>query len=228
MRHVHFPGQSDLGSRHLSGLLYSLVALLVLAPVLDGVSAFPFAALLFIVVVIAALRAIHLPRPAMVGFSVIAAVMLVEETRLREDLLQPGVVEIARVLVPLIWAALLAAAIFALVRAIIRSDAVSADTIRGGIVVYLLMASFFALVFEALGRWDPEAFSFAPGRGDVGSGFVYFSLTTISTLGYGDLVPVAPIARHLATLEAVTGQLFLAIFMARLVSMELAGRSRRS
>jgi hypothetical protein len=178
--------------------------------------------------VVAALRAIHLPRVAMVGFGVIAAVALVEETRLRQDLLQPRALEVAGVLVPLVWAALLAVAIFALLRAIIRSDAVSAETIRGGIVVYLLIASFFALVFEALGRWDPDAFSFAPGRRGAGSGFVYFSLTTISTLGYGDLVPVAPIARHLATLEAVTGQLFLAIFMARLVSMELAARSRRS
>jgi hypothetical protein len=221
MRRFHFPGKSDLGSRHLTSLLWSLLALFVLGPVLDPISDFPFPALLFALVVMAALRAIHLPRMALVGFSVIAALALIEETGLRKRLLQPEVLEVASILVPLTWAGLLAVAIFAVVRAIIRSDAVSEETIRGGVSVYLLMAAFFSLVFEALARWDPEAFSFDAGRSGVGSAFPYFSLTTLSTLGYGDLVPLTPIARQLATLEAVVGQLFLAIFMARLVSMQI-------
>jgi len=228
MRHSHLPGRSDLGSRHLRGLLWSLVVLFLLAPVLDPISVFPLSPFLFAIVVIAALRAVHLPRAVMVGFCVIAAVALFEEARGRQHLLRSEVFEVPGCLVPLIWAAFLAAAIVALLRAIVRSDAVSGETIRGGIVVYFLLAAFFSLVFEAVARWNPEAFSFAPGRIGSGSAFVYFSLTTISTLGYGDLVPVAPIARQLATLEAVTGQLFLAIFMARLVSMELTGRSGRS
>ena len=52
--------------------------------------------------------------------------------------------------------------------------------------------------------------------------FSYFSLTTITTTGFGDIVPVHPLARSLATLEAVFGQLFPATLLARLVSLNVA------
>jgi hypothetical protein len=55
---------------------------------------------------------------------------------------------------------------------------------------------------------------------------LYFSLTTLTTTGYGDIVPVDPFARSLANLESVIGPLLLAITVARLVSMELADRRR--
>ena len=55
---------------------------------------------------------------------------------------------------------------------------------------------------------------------------LYFSLTTLTTTGYGDVVPIDPFARSLANLESVIGPLFLAITVARIVSMELADRRR--
>ena len=56
---------------------------------------------------------------------------------------------------------------------------------------------------------------------------LYFSLTTLTTTGYGDIVPVDPFARSLANLESVLGQFFLAITVTRLVTMELEDRRRR-
>jgi Na+/H+-dicarboxylate symporter len=53
---------------------------------------------------------------------------------------------------------------------------------------------------------------------------LYFSFTTLTTTGYGDIVAVDPFARSLANLEAVLGQFFIAITVARLVTMELADR----
>jgi hypothetical protein len=53
---------------------------------------------------------------------------------------------------------------------------------------------------------------------------LYFSLTTLTTTGYGDIVPVDPFARSLANLEAVIGPFYLAITVARLVTLELEGR----
>ena len=57
--------------------------------------------------------------------------------------------------------------------------------------------------------------------------WLYFSLTTLSTLGYGDVVPTSRLSRSLATAEAITGQLYLAITIARLVGMEISSRQNR-
>jgi hypothetical protein len=56
---------------------------------------------------------------------------------------------------------------------------------------------------------------------------LYFSLTTLTTTGYGDIAPVDPFARSLANFESVLGQFYLAITVARLVTLELEDRSRR-
>ena len=56
----------------------------------------------------------------------------------------------------------------------------------------------------------------------------YYSLVTMTTLGYGDIVPVTPAARSLTTLEAVVGQLYLAVLVARLVGLHVADSIRRS
>ena len=56
---------------------------------------------------------------------------------------------------------------------------------------------------------------------------VYYSFVTLTTLGYGDIVPVSPSARALATLEALTGQLYLTVLVARLVGLHITHASRR-
>jgi len=79
-----------------------------------------------------------------------------------------------------------------------------------------------------LAAWDDFVdASIAPAGGpkEVAS-MLYFSLTTLTTTGYGDIVAVDPFARSLANLEAVIGQFYLAITVARLVTLELADRRR--
>lgn len=218
---------SELGRGHLTTLVVSLLVLHVAAPLLQGFESFPFVALLFAFVVILALRALRMPGQVLLVLRAAAILALVGEVGVRQRLFPAYDMTSVSVAIPLTWAAFLAVSVVGLFRSIVRSDAVSEDTIQGGVAIYLIMASLFALVFEALSRANPAAFSFEPSHLRGGSEFIYFSLTTISTLGYGDLVPVAPLARHLATLEAVLGQLFLAIFMARLVAMQIASRSRR-
>jgi voltage-gated potassium channel Kch len=73
----------------------------------------------------------------------------------------------------------------------------------------------------------PGAFAAASGALLEHAHYQYFSIVTLTTLGYGDITPVHPFARSLAMLEALTGQLFPAILIARLVSMELVVRDRR-
>ena len=64
----------------------------------------------------------------------------------------------------------------------------------------------------------PGAFSESLSAADGARAFLYFSFVTLTTVGYGDILPVHPAARSLAMLEAVTGPLYLAILVARLVS----------
>jgi len=101
--------------------------------------------------------------------------------------------------------------------------------LQGAIVVYLSLATIFASAYGLIWELIPGAFANldAPtgDQKEVGI-LLYFSLTTLTTTGYGDIVPVDPFARSLANLESVVGPFFLAITVARLVSMELAGRRR--
>ena len=99
--------------------------------------------------------------------------------------------------------------------------------LQGAIVIYLSLATIFAAAYSLIWELNPSAFAnlVAPAGGpeEVGN-MLYFSVTTLTTTGYGDIVPVDPFARSLANLESVIGPFYLAITVARLVTMELADR----
>jgi hypothetical protein len=87
--------------------------------------------------------------------------------------------------------------------------------------LYLLLGVFYFAVFNLVDALHPR--SFVESAGPAGAGIssyshLYFSLSTLTTLGYGDIVPVTPLARILAVLEAATGVLYVAITVARLVA----------
>ena len=112
---------------------------------------------------------------------------------------------------------------------VFRAGPVTLHRVQGAIAVYLLLAYGWAMVYELVAMGDPAAFSFpATGIGlqRLFARLLYFSTVTLTTVGYGDITPVSPVARSLATLEALTGQLFPAILLARLVSMELYHRQQ--
>jgi hypothetical protein len=116
------------------------------------------------------------------------------------------------------------AAITALIaRHVFSSKRVTVHRVRGAILLYLNLASLFAIAYGALEQMVPGAFQMAARPGEATTAaFTYFSLTTITTVGYGDITPLHPLARSLATLEAVFGQLFPATLLARLVALHLA------
>ena len=118
-----------------------------------------------------------------------------------------------------------------------RERDVSIDTISGGVCVYLLIAVVFALMFGALELLQSGSFAGAitneiadqPPAFPVDGGInrlLYFSFVTITTLGYGDILPVTPAARMLCSAEAILGQIYLTIFVARLVGLHIAAAQR--
>jgi hypothetical protein len=103
--------------------------------------------------------------------------------------------------------------------------------IRGAVVLYLSIALGFASLFEILLALYPGAITGAAVHGKyllIGQSLVYYSFSTLTSTGYGDLVPVHPLVRSLSNLESVIGQLYPATLLARIVMLELHGSDRPS
>ncbi|MGH9867404.1 MAG: ion channel [Candidatus Polarisedimenticolia bacterium] len=127
------------------------------------------------------------------------------------------------------------AALFIFKRAVAAPGRVGRDRIVGAISVYLMMGVIGAAIASSIEAIQTGAFRFPDGTdaavgpylaGDT-SAFIYFSFVTLATLGYGDIIPVTPLARTFSWMLAVTGQMYVAIVVARLVSLGFAQPSSR-
>lgn len=118
-------------------------------------------------------------------------------------------------------------AIINILHYVFKSEVVTKETIFAAIDAYLLIALMFAFVFMVLEKLAPGSFAFSEGRTfDKLTRFEYFSFVTITTLGFGDITPVTEKAGALASLEAVTGQIYLVVLVAWLVGMYVSRRSK--
>jgi hypothetical protein len=127
----------------------------------------------------------------------------------------------------LCFLAILAGVVF---REVLNKGPITLHRVQGAVAVYLLLGLIWAFAYDIVLLSVPDAFHSAELTAQhktVTPTLIYFSLTTLTTVGYGEITPVHPIARGLAMLEAVVGQLFPAILIARLVAMELQFRSHK-
>ena len=90
--------------------------------------------------------------------------------------------------------------------------------------MFILIAAAFAAAFTIIELAAPGSFEGIDPGGDVRVELTYFSFVTLTTLGYGDIVPTNQLARALATGEAIVGQVYLGVFVASLVGLHLADR----
>lgn len=102
---------------------------------------------------------------------------------------------------------------------------VSKDVILTSICIYLLIAICFSNIYLLLEAMYPNSFSFTSNIpssiGGYKKDFTYFSFVTLTTLGYGDIVPVSPFAKRICSLESALGILYIAIFIGRLIGQHL-------
>jgi len=134
----------------------------------------------------------------------------------RPDLLPPAIFLVAGlVLVGFVVANLL--------RFILRAPSVNAEVLCASISAYLMLGLMWTMAYWLVDQLTPGgAFSFntnAGPRSINGFNAFYFSFITLSTVGYGDITPVSRVARWLAAMEAMTGLLYVAVLIARLVSL---------
>lgn len=98
----------------------------------------------------------------------------------------------------------------------LHASQVGSEQVYAALSAYLLAGTYFGLLYWVLEQIRPETFNVTGPFSQTSA--IYFSFVTLATLGYGDIVPRADIARGLAVVEGVGGQLFLAVLVARLVS----------
>jgi len=113
---------------------------------------------------------------------------------------------------------------------VFSSGEVTLDRILGAVALYVLIAAMWAEAYELISLYVPAAFAGSGGIEEMKdrSTWVYFSFVTLTTLGYGDITPVAHSARSLAIMEALIGQLYPAIVLARLISLSVSRRDPTS
>jgi hypothetical protein len=110
-------------------------------------------------------------------------------------------------------------------RAIFARGKVTYHRVVGGVLLYLTIGLTFVALFGFLLIVEPNTFNIPAFEGNFSIGkLIYFSFVTLTTIGYGDIVPLHPYARGLANIEAIIGQLYPATLLARLVSLELVIR----
>jgi hypothetical protein len=119
---------------------------------------------------------------------------------------------------------------------VLRKGPVTAHRIQGAVAVYLMLGLIWAQAYSLVYISDPSSFDLGrsiEGRVDLEtiqtkgvSRLIYFSFVTITTLGYGDIAPQSELADNLAILQALTGQIYLVVIMARLVSLAVVSPDR--
>ena len=114
-----------------------------------------------------------------------------------------------------------------LVRHALQRGPVNAERIFAALDAYLLAAAAFGVIYWLLDHAWPGSIGPSVADSIPADQALYLSLVTISTVGFGDFVPVSPMARALVTFEAIGGQMYLAVLVARLVSLYTAEEQRR-
>jgi hypothetical protein len=113
---------------------------------------------------------------------------------------------------------------------VFRDGPVTRHRVRGAIAAYLLIGITWTYIYMSIALLINGAFSFpssttvGPDGPELQSTLAYYSFVTLTTLGYGDVVPIHPVARMFAILEALVGMLYPATLLARLVSLEIMYR----
>ena len=202
-------------------ILLSLLVFVVAPLQANGVVAERYFGLIFALVLIPA--AFMLAHNWVAAGSIVAAILLVlvaSEMEFRKSTIIEAYLDSTAWLIAGVTLSVVVA------RAVFRPGKVTFHRIVGGVLLYLTIGLTFVALFGVVALNVPDALKGLDaqhGNFAIAGNLIYFSFVTLTTVGYGDIVPVHPYARGLANLEAVIGQLYPATLLARLVTLELTG-----
>jgi hypothetical protein len=206
-------------------LFYTLILTLAAAPLLTALHFSGDLLQLFLAFnLLVALTGVpgHAVRTLLIGLAaVVVALRIVPASAVGEGL------EIAAVTA---GSGLALVAVVSAIRFALSATAADAEHVFAALSAYLLAGLVFGVLHWAIAGTWPGSYGDAGAAGAAGlslSTAIYFSFVTLATLGYGDVVPKTDVARGLAVLEAVAGQLYIAVTIARLVGARLETPGRR-
>ena len=215
------------GDRGLSALLLLVFVALFLAPFFDSDLLRFLSASFFSLLLISGVAYIS-PRPLLRRTAGAVAGTAIALHWLHEYHPTTGLA-IAASLVSLLC--LITLTMVVLIRVFRDTDQVTSSRVMGAVAAYVLFGVSWSLLYRLLDHCLPGAFSIAAAAGmtpdEQRENFAYFSFVTLTTVGYGDITAVHPVARMFVILEALVGQLYPATLLARLVSLEIMHRQER-
>lgn len=204
-------------------LLVILVLVLLLSPFIEELRIeFPILSLALLATVLFTLFTLKVSRPKLLFFSFFAVLAFCLEIIARKGGIQGNEIfyPAATLVIFIIFFVL---AILIILKRLFSASRVTTDTVLGGISLYVLMGFLWAVIYYLVFLFDKNAFHFAERWNDVY--LFYFSFTTLTTLGFGDVFPLNKFAMILVNLEAIVGQIYLAVFVARLVGLHIIHQS---
>lgn len=202
-------------------LLGGLILLLILFPVFEDLARPVLLTALVAAVFVVGVTAVH-PGRSRVRNAVALAVLLIGVTGLLLTLPADSVIYTCTLSAVLVTTAVLIGyCIYCVLRYVLHATYITRDQIYAGICVYIMFGFAFGCIYYIAGMLDPGGFAVNTGKSEPSRrpDLMYFSFVTLATLGYGDITPVTKAVRIVAELEALSGSLYMAGFMARLVSM---------
>jgi len=228
--------RQDFVARRHTALLIAIAGLLVVRPLIgDTPAALIVSSLVILFVLLAALLTIQVDdlvgereallvqrrRRSFVGW-VLAVPAIAERLWLFFAPSSPRLLLVGSSL----WLVFFAYVTWSQLRSLLKQREITSETISMSISVYLLIGLTWGLLYIVIFTRHPEAFSFgaspAVSPEHMFPIFIYFSLTTLSTIGFGDITPLTLQARYAAVAEGITGQFYLAVLVARLVGMQMS------
>ena len=196
-------------------LLLALLINLTVAPFLEGFIGAIFASVLFFYAIVVVIASVTRHKLFLRGYFILAAIAFSMELIANFGWLNQSTIALL-IFAQIIYSIFLGLSISLIFREISSTAEVTVDILRGGICIYLMLGFIWSLFYGIAASIDPQAFN--QTLMDKGySQIIYFSFTTLTTLGFGDIIPVHKISQVLTTTEAIVGQLYPTIFIALLV-----------
>ena len=212
--------------RRYSTLLWSLLVLFLAYPVIQRLGLTRFWSLLFVAELLLAVYAVSEGKKSLVIAFVLVTPAILGE--LSFFLFETQGTHWFSVISVTVFLAYVSFVVYK--TSVFDSGRITTDRVAGAISVYFLLGLLWSMVYGMIAAVDPGSFTgietFSLEKPGAQQGFIYFSFVTLTTLGYGDMAPVSPVARTFAWIEAVFGQLYLAVTIARLVSLEVTHNTR--
>jgi hypothetical protein len=200
--------RGPFGLLAVTALTVFVVSPLVVMNVLDPLIVDGFV----VIFMFAGVLTVH-PRPAM-RYVVLSLAVLAVLTRIASKAVPGAAITIIEGVIDVVAIGIFAALVM---KQFLAAGRAASHRIGAAIVVYLILGLLWSRIYEMAELAIPGAFTMVERKATLTS-YLYFSFVTLTTTGYGDISPVHPAVRNLAVLEAITGQMYIAILIARLVS----------